>query len=371
MPFLAVSNLGLSPASVTSTLDGAVAFLIVAFALGKFYLLFSFLFGYSFTLMLRSKSGSGPSHYRRRLVGLAVLGMLHAVLLFIGDILLSYAAIGAALLWFVGRRTRTALRGAFAAFITGLTLFLLLLVLAANTPFEHAGFIADPAPLDQAIRAGFMPAVLARLDALPAALVSLAVVNWAFALSMFLLGLVAGRLGVLARPERFPKLWTHLLRVGLLFGLPCALVSGWLALFGPSPFWNFAGVILGFATAPALTGAYVALAVRASHTRLLRAAVPAGRMSLTGYLGESVLLGALFAGWGAGLFGQLSLAVTTLVTIGVWLALDGFAAWWLRRFSFGPVEWLLRCWTNHRIEPLRKSLRRSTATPEPGVSSRS
>ena len=234
MPYLALTHGGLTPAAVVaSPLDQILAFLIVALAQGKFYLLFSFLFGYSLTLLLKSRrptSGvSGLRRYRRRLLGLGVLGLLHAVFLFIGDILLSYALLGLILGWFALRRTRTALWGAGAAYAAG----------------------------------------------------------------VLILGLVA----------------------------------------------------LGFITAPALTASYVALAALNTQSRLLKLAAPAGRMSLTGYLGESLLLGVIFSGWGLGWYGQLSLSVTMLITFGVWLALDVFAHLWLRRFAHGPLEWLLRWWS--------------------------
>lgn len=353
MPYLAVSHVGLTAASVSSILDGVVAFLIVALAQGKFYLLFSFLFGYSLTLMLGSRAGDGLRRYRRRLVGLAVLGVLHATLFFIGDILLSYAVLGVALLWFAPRRTRTALRGALVAYGVGVAVFAALVLTAAGGHLGGGGFVdgGAAAALDAATRAGFVPAALARVEALPTVLVTLGVLNWSFALAMFLLGLVAGRLGVLARPRRYAALWRTLARWGLWVGLPGGLVSAWLTLFGPSPVWNVVGVALGFVTAPALTGGYVSLAARFSHTRVLGWTAPAGRMSLTGYLGESILLGLIFAGWGFGLYGRLSLAATAAVTLGVWLSLDLFSSWWLGRVRVGPFEWALRCWSNGRLEP--------------------
>ena len=89
--------------------DKVVAFLIVALAQGKFYLLFAFLFGYSLTLILKIRSTASTNRYLRRLVGLAVLGAGHAYLFFIGDILMSYAFLGLVLLLFFGGSTRTVL----------------------------------------------------------------------------------------------------------------------------------------------------------------------------------------------------------------------------------------------------------------------
>jgi uncharacterized protein len=86
-------------------------------------------------------------------------------------------------------------------------------------------------------------------------------------------------------------------------------------------------------------------------------AEPAGRMSLTGYLGESILLAAIFCGWGLGLFGTLSLTQSLLVALGVWVALEVFAKQWLRSFAYGPFEWILRSWSNLEVAMFRKSNR--------------
>jgi uncharacterized protein len=92
----------------------------------------------------------------------------------------------------------------------------------------------------------------------------------------------------------------------------------------------------------------------ATNTKPMSLFSPAGRMSLTGYLGESILMSAIFCGWGFGLFGELTIAQAALVALIVWLSLDLFAHLWLRRFTYGPFEWLLRSWTYARLVKLRR-----------------
>lgn len=92
---------GLEDPGFASPLDGAVRWFVTVFFEAKFFLLFSFLFGYSFTLQLDSAERSGARfapRFLRRLAGLFVLGALHAVLLFPGDILTMYAVLGLILL---------------------------------------------------------------------------------------------------------------------------------------------------------------------------------------------------------------------------------------------------------------------------------
>ncbi len=356
IPFLAVTNEGLLAGENGSVADDIVSFLIVALAQGKFYLLFSFLFGYSLTLTLRTPSADGLRRYRRRLLGLAVLGILHATLFFIGDILLSYALLGVALLWFATRSTRVALIGSVIAYVVGLGILTTVVVASIGVNAQGSGIVFDAGSLDAAIAGSFTDAAAGRLAALPGALVTQSVLNWAPALAMFLLGLAAGRAGVLAEPLRYRTLWRWLLAGAALLGLPAGIASAWLSLVvnDPTGFTQVLGTALGFASAPLLTGGYVALAAIFTDSRLMRLAAPAGRMSLTGYLGESILLAAIFCGWGIGLFGRLPIAVAALVAIGVWFALDFFAHLWLRRFAYGPFEWLLRSWTMARWVPLRR-----------------
>jgi uncharacterized protein len=356
MPFLAVSNVGIWQLQLSSLSDQVVGFLIVALAQGKFYLLFAFLFGYSFTLILKSRSSDGARRFLRRLFGLALLGAGHAYFFFIGDILMSYALLGLVLLLFIGRSTRTILIASAISYLIGLMLLALVFVESLGADVSTGGFITDPIALDQALQGTFFEAVAGRATALPEALLVQIVINWFPSLSMFLLGLAAGRAGLLSDPSKKVRLWRSLVIAGVLIGLPAGFASAWLSLVpeDPNGVYGIAGVVLGFALAPALSAGYVGAIALLSHRRFMTYAEPAGRMSLTGYLGESILLSAIFCGWGLGLFGVLSLTQSLLVALGVWIALEVFAKQWLRRYAYGPFEWVLRSWSNLEIATLRK-----------------
>ena len=356
MPFLAVSNIGVWELQLSNLSDKVVAFLIVALAQGKFYLLFAFLFGYSLTLILKSRSTNGVRRYLRRLIGLAVLGAGHAYLFFIGDILMSYALLGLVLLLFIGRSTRTVLFASAFSYVIGLALLALVFFETRSAENSAGGFITNPTALDEAIRGTFLDSVVGRANALPEALLVQLVINWFPALSMFLLGLAAGRVGLLSDPAKNITLWRSCVIVGVLVGLPAGITSAWLALVpeDPTGVYGIAGVVVGFALAPALSAGYVGAIALLSHRRFMSYAEPAGRMSLTGYLGESILLAAIFCGWGLGLFGALSLTKALLVALGVWIALEIFAKQWLRSFAYGPFEWTLRSWSNLEIARFRK-----------------
>jgi uncharacterized protein len=357
MPFLAVSNVGTWELQLSNLSDKVVAFLIVALAQGKFYLLFAFLFGYSLTLILKSRSAASTNRYLRRLAGLAILGAGHAYLFFIGDILMSYALLGIVLLLFIRSSTRTVLFASAFSYIIGLALLALVFFESVGAESSTGGLVPNPIALDQALKGSFIESVFGRANAIPDALLVQLVINWFPALSMFLLGLAAGRIGLLSDPTKYIHIWRSCVIVGVLIGLPAGMASAWLALVPEDPdgVYGIAGVVVGFALAPALSAGYVGAIALLSHRRFMSYAEPAGRMSLTGYLGESILLSAIFCGWGLGLFGALSLTQALLVALGAWIALELFAKQWLHRFAYGPFEWVLRSWSNLEFVKLRKS----------------
>jgi uncharacterized protein len=356
MPFLAVSNIGIWELEFSNLSDKVVAFLIVALAQGKFYLLFAFLFGYSLTLILKSRSTNSINRYLRRLVGLALLGAGHAYLFFIGDILMGYALLGVVLLLFVGRSTRTVLFASAFSYLIGLALLVLVFFETRGNENSAGGFITNPTALDEAIKGSFLDSVVGRANFLPEALLVQLVINWFPALSMFLLGLACGRVGLLSDPTKYIRIWRSCVIVGVFVGLPAGVASAWLALVpkDPNGVYGITGVVVGFALAPALSAGYVGAIALLSHRRFMSYAEPAGRMSLTGYLGESIVLAAIFCGWGLGLFGTLSLTQSLLIAIGVWVFLEVFAKQWLRSFAYGPFEWILRSWSNLEIATFRK-----------------
>ncbi len=354
VPFLGVSSVGFTDASVAAAIDRLAAFLVVAFAQGKFYLLFAFLFGYSLSFLLTSSRPDTRRRYLRRLVGLAVLGLAHAAFGFIGDILLLYAVLGVIPLWLWHRSARQVAAVSFSALALWLVLLGALAMIEPATSASASG-LADFAQGDQTLATGtFVESVRARLHLWPSAFTLIAVLNGLPVIAMFAWGVLAGRVKLLANPEAFGPLWRRGFMVGAIVGLPCGLFSAWLSV-GPgvspdaSDSRQAAGVLIGFVGAPALTLGYISLLALA-RTRwidVLKICRPAGRMSLTGYLGESILLSFIFCGYGLGLFGRVGAATAIGFGLIVWVILDIFAHLWQRRFGSGPFEALLRWWSSY------------------------
>src|SRR4029453_5583627 len=98
-------------------------------------------------------------------------------------------------------------------------------------------------------------------------------------------------------------------------------------------------------------GAIIAIANLESGKRLLGWAAPLGRMAFTNYLAQSLIFGWIFYGYGLGLVGRLAAAIGLAVSSGQVL----FSAWWLRRYRYGPVEWLWRTLMYGVAQPMRQT----------------
>ena len=344
-PFLGISGSGYDNSAIDATLDRAVAFLVTMLAQGKFYLIFSFLFGYSALFILKEDGKIRRIVYRRRLVALLLLGIVHLVFFFVGDILVSYAILGFGLLLVFARQDQVVARVAIV--VGAFTSFILLVFAALALAFPQPSSNSGTQNYNEVMATGnFLEQALSRIQVIPEVLPLIVVGQWGFVFVAFCLGLLAARHQFLAEPHNRGEQFRRAALWGLGLGLPLQFATTWFVL-GPgravgeqADGLSDAASVLGILVAPVLTvgyvGAIAVISVRAPA--LLRAGVPAGRTSLTVYLGESVLLTIAFSAWGLGLFGQLGAASVTLLAIFSWTILVLAMNLWLRRFSQGPLE---------------------------------
>jgi uncharacterized protein len=343
--FLGISVEGFTQASVEGAANLLTALLVVTFAEGKFYLLFSFLFGYSASFILRDNSAPNRRRYLRRLLALFLFGFAHAVFFFVGDILITYSTLGLLLLAVSRTTDRVLRRWTIAAVALAVVLILAVMALATAFPEEGSG-LGD---LETAMATGsVMEVALARLEALPVFLATVFFLQGPMAFAMFTLGLRASRTRLLADPEAHIDLWRRMATWGWAVGLPVQAIAAGLQVsaiasgdsLSPA---GAAGLALGFITAPMLTAGYIgsiALLI-ARKPNFLSVMAPAGRMSLTVYIGESALLSFVFAAYGLGYFGQWGALPVVLASIASWAVLSIFAWLWMRRFTQGPLEFVL------------------------------
>lgn len=317
---------------------------------GKALAAFSFLFGLSLSLILRSAAAQGEAPgvlFLRRLLVLAGFGLFNALFLFWADILMSYAALGL-VLPLAARFSQRVLTGAGVALLASGPLVLGLGGFARPEPVPqgHVGNLeayASPAYGDT-VRQN-LDMVLNATDGVD----SLLLLRLFMLSGLFLLGLAAGRSGIMARPgcgadARAPWLrrGLGLLALGLVLqlgaGAGATVIAALAVLHAPVMALGYLLVLGHVLGRPGAAWVHAALA-------------PLGRMSLTGYLMSAALGGAVFYGWGLGLIGQLGTAQVVLVALGIVALLAGFARFWFARFLFGPWEWLWRTLTRLQVQP--------------------
>jgi uncharacterized protein len=342
-------------AVATSLPDGPVASVVTTLVLTKFYILFSFLFGYSFTLQMRAADRAGASvraRTLRRCLGLFVIGLAHGLLLWVGDILTLYAVLGLVLLALRNIRPRTAVTVA-AAILGVLTLLWLALALlvaldtgAAPPAADPAGGAAEAARILSLATGGPLDVLRMQVELYP----PLVVVIWLFqgptALAMFLLGLAAGRTRLLEERERWAHLLPRIQWTGFAAGIPGGVFMAWST--GSSGAAEPLGLAINTVTSPLLTAAYVATLLRlvGRFPAVGRALAPAGRVAASNYLGQSLLASLVFTGYGLSLAGRLSPLAVVGVAAAIYAVLLALSAWWLRSHRYGPVEFALRRLTN-------------------------
>ena len=344
-PFLGISVEGFTQQSISGPLDLATMFAVISLAEGKFYLLFSFLFGYSASFILKDQSRPNRRRYLRRLIGLFLFGMIHAVFFFSGDILITYSLLGL-FLFFISRYSdRAVKKWAITAVAISVLITSSISAVGVVTAEEETGLEF----LQQALTSGtFVDAAAARFETLPLFFILLLLLQGPMAFFAFLLGLLAFRNNLLASPEKHSLLWRKLTVWGWSVGLPLQVVAAALQVTAladgvPSSPMAMFGLGLGLISAPILTAGYISTVVLLVQRKptFLSFMAPAGQMSLTVYLSESIVLSFVFAAYGLGYFGQWGAFPVVVAGVVTWAILTIASNYWLKKFSQGPFEKVL------------------------------
>lgn len=370
---LMASISGLNP-----TLTGADAWvdsLIFIFVQGKFYTLFSLLFGMGFAVMMQRALASGRPFagiYLRRTIVLLMIGLIHAIFIWAGDILVSYALVAFALLLFFRNTPQTRLPkwGIFFALLPGalMIVFGLLTDLAKMNP-EVAAQIAKSGAAQQMMMDGsiasertaygsgsYMDAIAQRWETLKM-MMGFLVFFGANILGMFLLGAWFVRSGAISRPNDFSSLYSKLRWLAFPAGLAMVVWAFWM-----QPTKSMAEMSLqsGFVEFLHFTGSllmclgYVAWVIKglqsSSISPRLALLAPAGRMALSNYLTQSIVCTLIFYSYGLGYFEQLPRAWQLPFAVAFWSLQLLLSRWWLARYTMGPAEYVWR-WLTYGKQP--------------------
>jgi uncharacterized protein len=353
--------------------DRVAALLVLSLFTGKFISIFSLLFGYGLFGQIEraAERGGAPVWFTlRRLAALAFFGLAHALLLWYGDILFVYALIG---VWMLVARYLS------VRWLIAVAVVLLLIAVALRGGLTLIGASSPPppppppaAPVEAPPRgfeaiweARFNPASPTWVEAETAAYrdgplgdaFAFRLVSWLFVLvfsailagwqilGMFFLGAALYRLRFFD-PDRAwlrRRVLMICLPLGAAFEGAAAYVY-WTYPPGDLRAWGLAGVAqqAGLLFLPLGYLALFALVADALPALARAPVCNAGRMSLTVYLGETVIATALSYWWGLRLFGKVGPAEQVGLAVLIWLVLAVFSTVWLAFFSQGPMEWLWR-----------------------------
>ena len=331
---------------------------------GKFYTIFSLLFGMGFSIQLANAEGKLRTFYRRMTV-LLIIGLVHLCLLWSGDILMLYALCGMVLPLFRKLPTRKLLLVAAG-----------LLVLPVLLDAVFGTSLADPLEREQwricamygiteanfgtwLSDAGSYREVLQFLHQGGVERMWEFVLGHRFlkVLGIFMIGFAVGRERLYADVKGNSALLKKIVSWGLLLGVPFGVLYTWSSMSG-YPFGRVAHSALYFLSVYPMGFAYSAgfamLFDRCGNAPGWKLLSSPGRMACTNYLGQSVIGIILFYGIGFGLGNMVGLLGTELVALGVYAFQIGFSTLWMKYFRFGPVEWAWRMLTYGKPLPLLK-----------------
>ena len=338
-------------------LDQAAIFMVAAFAEFKFYPIFAFLFGAGFALhtrSLRQQLGGWPAAqaaYKRRLRWLLLIGLLHGLLVWSGDVLSSYALGGMLILSLASRRLRR-IRNLAWLLAGGFLLFMALLYPASPgmTEIDTTRQLQEFAGRYAIYTQGSLLAVAALRVRDYGMQMLFVIVMLPHVIVLFSLGILSVRLGWLTEPQRHRQVWRRVLAVGLGLGLPFNLLAATALLqqiIDPyqTNYNSMLFELLLYAGGPLLAAGYVAalmLAGPALMAALARWLAPVGRMALSNYLAQSLLGTFLLQGWGLAWGARLRPIEMLALALAIMVAQIVISRCWLARFRQGPVEALWR-----------------------------
>ncbi|MBK8498441.1 MAG: DUF418 domain-containing protein [Flavobacteriales bacterium] len=338
---------------------------------GKFYSIFSLLFGIGFGFFL-AKGSDGLWRFYRRMFILLIIGWLHLRYLWAGDILFLYAVLGLLLPLFRGLSDRALLIWAAALILSPIAIDgAVVLTNARFDPVEP--FVRWMEASDARYGNTTFDAFLAMADGSWKELMHANDRGWIFrfvnlmesnrppkVLGLFLIGLWVSRRKLFADVEAHAPLLTRLCIGGFTLGLPFSVLMWWAE--GHVGYPPEASSLVRTASY-ALSVVPLAIAIASGFALLWRnerwksrlmLMAPMGRMALTNYLMQTIIALGLFTGVGSGWGTRVSAVMYEGIALFVFILQVLWSHWWLKRFRFGPMEWLWRSLTYGKVMPMRK-----------------
>ncbi|MGZ0016384.1 DUF418 domain-containing protein [Yeosuana sp. AK3] len=330
---------------------------------GKFYAIFSMLFGLSFYLILDAKKESSPLKFAWRLVLLFLIGYIHHIH-YRGDFLTVYAIFGMALIPFRKVPTKLILLiGLFFALNGPSNVIKTISLIQPPVQIEQPLAIS-PSPIEQAT-AYFQLILDGEYKKLIVSNSTIGFINkynylkfsgrlWVIP-GLFLLGLWVGRKKWHENIEKIPL--SKLILVSAFIGIPLVLINFYFSTPTHSELVRYVGSIAKDASNIFMPLLYIGLVLQLYKSKMtqryVRQLIPVGKMGLTTYVLQSAFGIFIFYGYGLGLL--LKISGTTALGLGMlFFTLQiFFSKWWFSNYTFGPLEWLWRSLTYWKKQPFR------------------
>jgi uncharacterized protein len=351
---------------------------------GKFYVIFSMLFGFGFYIFLTKSidnTNSALPVFKRRLFFLLLFGVAHISLLWVGDVLLYYSLFGFLLILFKKASDKKIVKWALVLALIP-TILISLLTLAVSLASQipevktemDAQFQANIVVIKELVEkaaiiystGSFNEMVSVRIEEYLTLLSGSLFFFCPVILAMFLVGFLAARRGIItnfmSNLHFFRKVFWWGLAVGVVTNTLYTISyryavqsvpDGWSLL--ASSMHTFGGISLGLCYVSGI----VILFINGKARLWADYFAPIGRMALTNYLLQSIICAILFHSYGFGLYGQVEVWQGIVLTFIIFVLQVIFSRWWLTRFRFGPFEWLWRSFTYFKLQPMRKLINNS------------
>lgn len=344
--------------------DQIANFMMYLLVDGKFYTIFSVLFGIGFSIIIANameRGANGMRIFYRRMLLLLGFGFAHLMLLWSGDILMLYAAMGMLLPLFWRCSSQTILRWAafflFLPVVTSSLVYVFDLQPCAwffrqmdywQTRFgigDWGTWLRESQTYSDLLKFLVMGAFERMTEFISSD-------RYFKVLGLFLVGLWIGKKKIFADIDQHRLLLQRVMKVGFAIGTPFAVVHAYDAVNGyqlTSPLHT----IIEMLNIYPLGWAYMA-AFALYGKQIFTPFTYPGKMALTCYISQSAIAIVLFYGVGFGWGMQLTLPEVIISAIGVYTFEVACASLWLQHFAFGPLEWIWRMLTYGKRLPLRK-----------------
>ncbi|MBY0087491.1 DUF418 domain-containing protein [Brevibacillus brevis] len=344
-----------------SEMDSWIRLLFNMFVQAKFYTIFSFLFGVGFFLfMYRAESKQLPyrSLFTRRLFVLLIVGMVHLVFLWYGDILHTYALAGFLLLLFYHRQESTIKRWAWTLLVGMQALSALTLTVPEElVPIPDQSLLIQKA-IDAYTNGSMIEWLQFRVGYEIPLVLSFEFFVILSVFPLFLFGFLAAKRGVFERTEDFipaiRRVWWLALGLSVVLVPMIPLVQFGVVKF-PASIWITVQTFVtwsGLSLCAFYITSLLLLYRKESGKRMLKHFEPVGRMALSNYLSQTII--AVLVVRVGHLYGTPALALGLVFSLGIFTVQIFVSRWWLANYQFGPAEWLWRCLTYGKFVPMKR-----------------